>query len=234
MFTRYLLRPLWRVCWRLLLVLSLLMGLLVLGLKYVDPPVWSWLLWREVTRPAGYPDTYRHAWVDLEQIPLSVRLAVVASEDQRFPLHGGLDFQSIQHALNDALEGKGLRGASTLTQQTAKNLFLWPGRDWVRKGLEVPLALMMEGVLGKPRILELYLNIVEFAPGVYGVGAASEYWYQQPVNTLTADQAARLAVVLPNPWLYSAQPPSAYVRQRADWVRQQMRQLGEDWVTALD
>ncbi|GAA0788305.1 monofunctional biosynthetic peptidoglycan transglycosylase [Marinobacterium sediminicola] len=230
----YLFRPLWRVLWRALLALGVLLTLLILSLKVIDPPIWSWLIWREVTTPAGYPDNYRHHWVDIEQIPVKVQLAVVASEDQRFPLHGGIDLQAVREAVEDALDGKGLRGASTLTQQTAKNLFLWPGRDWVRKALEAPLALMLEGILGKRRILELYLNIAEFAPGVYGVGAASEYWYQRPIEQVSADQAARLAAILPNPWLYQAQPASAYVRQKADWIRQQMQQLGPDWIERLD
>ncbi len=228
------LRPLWRLLWRALVVAGLLLTLLVFSLRVVDPPVWSWLIWRELSNPAGYPDEYRHQWVDLEQIPVNVQLAVVAAEDQRFPLHGGIDLQAVRQALDEALDGKGLRGASTLTQQTAKNLFLWPGRDWVRKGLEAPLALMLEGMLGKRRILELYLNIVEFAPGVYGVGAASEYWYRRPIEQVTADQAARLAAILPNPWLYQAQPPGAYVRQRARWIRRQMQQLGPGWIEQLE
>ena len=232
--SRYLLRPLWRLLWRSLLAAVLLLTLIVLGLKVINPPVWSWLVWRELTSPAGYPEEYSHQWVDLEQIPVSMQLAVVASEDQRFPLHNGIDLEAVQQAVSEAMDGKGLRGASTLTQQTAKNLFLWPGRDWVRKGMEAPLALMLEGILGKRRILELYLNIVEFAPGVYGVGAASESWYQRPAERLTVAQSARLAAILPTPWLYVAQPPTDYVRQRADWIQQQMRQLGNGWVTSIE
>ncbi|MBV0933118.1 monofunctional biosynthetic peptidoglycan transglycosylase [Marinobacterium sp. A346] len=231
---RYLLRPFWRLCWRLGLALMLLLTLLVLSLKVIDPPVWSWQVWRDWTRPAGYPDQQAHRWVDLDRIPLHLQLAVVAAEDQRFPLHAGIDLRAVRQAVDDALAGEGLRGASTLTQQTAKNLFLWPGRDWARKGLEVPLALMLEGILGKARILELYLNIVEFAPGVYGVAAASEYWYRQPVEQLDADQVARLAAILPNPWRYSAQPASPHVRQRADWIRRQMQQLGSDWILQIE
>lgn len=229
-----LLRTLWRLCGRVCLAGGLLLTLLVCSLKVIDPPFWSWLIWRELTTPVGYPEHYYHRWVELEQIPLSVQLAVVAAEDQRFPLHGGLDLQAIRQAVAEARAGKGLRGASTLTQQTAKNLLLWPGRDWGRKVLEAPLAVLLEGVLGKRRILELYLNIVEFAPGVYGVGAASEYWYQRPVSQLTIDQAARLAAILPNPWLYQAEPASRYIRQRADWIRQQMQQLGPGWLSSLE
>lgn len=233
-WSRYLLHPLRRLLWRALVVTGLAVVLLVFSLRVVDPPVWSWLLWREVSSPAGYPDARRHQWVALEQIPLHLQLAVVAAEDQRFPLHAGIDLQAIRQALDEAVDGKGLRGASTLTQQTAKNLFLWPGRDWARKGLEAPLALLLEGVLSKRRILELYLNIVEFAPGVYGVGAASEYWYQRPVESVTAEQAARLAAILPNPWRYRAEPAGTQVRHKAGWIRHQMRQLGTDWIELMD
>lgn len=232
--SRFVLRPIWWVLWRLVLVLVVLLLLLVLSLKVIDPPVWSWMIWRELSSPEGYPDEYRHHWVDLEQIPVSMQLAVVASEDQRFPLHKGVDLKAVRQAVSEAMDGRGLRGASTLTQQTAKNLFLWPGRDWVRKGMEAPLALLLEGILGKRRVLELYLNIVEFAPGVYGVGAASEYWYQRPVERMSADQSARLAAILPNPWVYQAQPPTDYIRERARWIRQQMRQLGPGWIEQLD
>jgi monofunctional biosynthetic peptidoglycan transglycosylase len=144
-----------------------------------------------------------------------------------------VDFKELEQAIRDAMAGKSLRGASTLTQQTAKNLFLWPGRDWTRKGLELPLALLLEQVWGKRRTLEVYLNIVEFAPGVYGVGAASEYWFGKPVQRLSRDEAARLAAILPNPWIYSAQPPSNHVRRRADWVLRQMQQLGPAWIANI-
>ncbi|MES9980871.1 MAG: transglycosylase domain-containing protein, partial [Candidatus Thiodiazotropha sp. 6PLUC5] len=126
-----------------------------------------------------------------------------------------------------------LRGASTLTQQTVKNLFLWPQRDWIRKALEVALALMLELLWDKQRILEVYLNIVEFGPGVFGIGAASEYWFQTTADRLTEQQAARLAAVLPNPWRYQANPPTPYVAERSHWVESQMKQLGYAWLTPI-
>lgn len=214
--SRYLLRPLWRLLWRALVVVGLLMTLLVFSLKVIDPPVWSWLIWRELTSPAGYPDEYRHQWVDIEHIPVHLQLAVVAAEDQRFPLHGGLDLQAIRQALEEALDGKGLRGASTLTQQTAKNLFLWPGRDWVRKGLEAPLTLMLEGILGKERILELYLNIAEFAP------PGSMAW-EQPVSTGTGFRLSGSATTSRRAWrpyclipgcIRPSRPPVMYANER--------------------
>lgn len=226
-------RPLWSLLWRVLLVWLVLTLSVTVALRYIDPPFWSWMLWRAVTAPEGYPEQHRHEWVNLDAIPLQMQLAVVAAEDQRFPLHQGVDFRELEQAVRDAMAGKALRGASTLTQQTAKNLFLWPGRDWTRKGLELPLALLLEQVWGKRRTLEVYLNIVEFGPGVYGVGAASEYWYGKPVQRLSEVEAARLAAVLPNPWIYRAEPASAYVRQRQQWILQQMKQLGPDWVTQI-
>ena len=204
--------------------------LVVLLLRFVDPPVWSWMILRALDPPAGYPAHYYHEWRDLKQIAPAMLLAVVASEDQRFPQHHGLDLQAINDSVQDALDGKALRGASTLTQQTAKNLFLWEGRNWFRKGLEAGLALLLELMWSKHRILEVYLNIVEFGPGVYGVEAASEYWYQRSAAGLTTRQAARLAAVLPNPWRYRPNPPSPYVVERSRWIEQQMRQLGDAWL----
>lgn len=213
----------------------LLLTLLVLVLfRYVNPPTWSLRIERYLQPPAQAPAHSRAHWVSLTQIPPSLQLAVIASEDQRFPLHDGVDLHAITQAVDTALDGGRLRGASTLTQQTVKNLFLWPGRDWLRKGIELPLALLMEQVWNKHRILEVYLNIVEFGPGVYGVDAASRYWFGRPVSRLTREQAARLAAILPNPWRYRARPPSPYVLERSRWILRQMDQLGESWLARLD
>jgi monofunctional biosynthetic peptidoglycan transglycosylase len=209
------------------LILSLLVIML---LRYMNPPVWSWLILRELNPPENYPENRHHQWRRLDQIAPAMLLAVVASEDQHFPLHHGIDFNAINESLQEAVAGKGLRGASTLTQQTAKNLFLWEGRDWFRKGLEAVLALLLEVAWDKQRILEVYLNIVEFGPGVYGVEAAGEYWFERSSATLTPRQAALLAAVLPNPWRYRANPPGPYVADRARWIQQQMKQLGHAWL----
>jgi len=218
--------------WLLLLTMGWLsLSLLViLVLRYVDPPVWSWQIQRELNPPDNYPEHRYHDWRKLNQIAPAMLLAVVAAEDQRFPLHPGIDFNAINDSLQEAAAGRGLRGASTLTQQTAKNLFLWQGRDWFRKGLEAGLALLLELVWGKQRILEVYLNIVEFGPGVYGVEAGSMYWFQRSAENLTPRQAASLAAVLPNPWRYRAEPPSPYVADRARWIETQMMQLGNAWL----
>lgn len=208
---------------------TLLLALL-LTLRFVDPPTWSWKLQREFNPPPGHSIESLHVWWDLEYIPAAMQLAVIASEDQNFPNHQGIDFSAVQQVLRDAERGRALRGASTLTQQTVKNLFLWQRRDWSRKLLEGGLAFLLELMWNKERILEVYLNIVEFGPGIYGVAAASEYWYQLPLDRLTVNQMARLAALLPNPWHYRAEPPTPYIIQRAGWIEQQMDQLGYVWL----
>lgn len=206
----------------------------ILTFRFVDPPTWSWKLQRELNPPAGYPAVARHQWRDIDQIPQAIQLAVIAAEDQNFPHHHGIDFGAVQQAISDLDEGKSLRGASTITQQTVKNLFLWPQKNWSRKLLEGGLALLIELLWDKQRILEVYLNIVEFGPGVYGVAAASDYWYRRPLERLSLDQASRLAAILPNPWRYRAEPASPYVSVRAAWIEQQMGMLGYGWLTPVN
>ena len=168
----------------------------------------------------------RYDWVAYRDISPYAALAVVAGEDQRFPDHYGFDFVEIQDALDDLDEGKPLRGASTLSQQVAKNLFLWSGRSVIRKGLEVWFTVLLELLWSKERILEVYLNIAEFGENTFGVEAASRRFFNKAAIRLTADEAARLAAVLPNPLRYRADQPSAYVLKRQRWIERQMRQLG--------
>jgi monofunctional glycosyltransferase len=208
----------------------LLLVVTILVLRFVDPPTWSLKVQRELDPPAGYPAVVRHQWCDIDRIPPAVQLAVIASEDQNFPHHHGIDLDAIQKAIGEAEDGRGLRGASTITQQTVKNLFLWPQKGWSRKVIEGGLALLLELLWDKQRILEVYLNIVEFGPGVYGVSAASQYWYRRPLDRLSVDQAARLAAILPNPWRYRAEPPTPFVAERAAWIEKQMEKLGYVWL----
>lgn len=168
----------------------------------------------------------RQHWVPWAQMSPSLPLAMVAAEDQKFPFHHGFDFDSIHDAVDAADDGKRLRGASTLSQQTAKNLFLWNGRSFVRKGLEAYFTVLIEASWPKQRILEVYLNIAEFGDGVYGVGAASEAFFHTAPARLGPAEAARLAAVLPSPRRLHADRPSAYVQRRAAWIERQMRQLG--------
>ncbi len=213
----------WTVAW------AFVVGsvLLVLVLRWVPPPTssfmaQSWLkaLW------AGESASFRHRWTPMAAISSHAALAVIAAEDQRFPDHFGFDFVEIRYALEDQEEGKPLRGASTLSQQVAKNLFLWPGRSLVRKGLEAWFTLLLESLWSKRRILEVYLNIAEFGEYTFGVEAASQRFFNKPAARLTAGEAARLAAVLPNPLRYRVDQPSAYVLQRQRWIERQMRLLG--------
>ena len=164
--------------------------------------------------------------VPLAQMSLAARAAVVAAEDQRFLRHRGFDLEAIELALRQHRAGQGLRGASTISQQVAKNVFLWPGHSWLRKGLEAWFTLLLEALWSKARILEVYLNVAQFGAGVYGVQAASEYYFGGTAATLTPDQAALLAAVLPNPRRLHVAAPSRYVRQRQAWIRRQMASVG--------
>ncbi|MEZ3500142.1 monofunctional biosynthetic peptidoglycan transglycosylase [Pantoea sp. KPR_PJ] len=163
-------------------------------------------------------------WVGHDEISPWMALAVIAAEDQKFPVHWGFDVAAIESVLGS--DGDRMRGASTLSQQTAKNLFLWDGRSWVRKGLEAGLTVGIETVWTKRRILTVYLNIAELGPGIFGVEAASQRYFHKPASRLTMAEAALLAAVLPNPVRFRAEAPSGYVRQRQQWIMRQMRQLG--------
>ncbi len=170
----------------------------------------------------------QYLWVDLERISPNAALAVIASEDQRFPFHAGFDFGSIRQAVRASERGRRLRGASTISQQVARNLFLWSGRSYVRKALEAWFTVLIEACWPKERILEIYLNIAQFGRGIYGVEAASRHFFHEPATRLTVDQAALLAAVLPNPLLLRVASPSRYVLARRDWIMGQMRRLGGD------
>jgi monofunctional biosynthetic peptidoglycan transglycosylase len=208
------------------LLLALLAELMVLALRWIDPPIWSWRIHRAWFPPTSYPEQIEHQWVALTSINKSMPLAVVAAEDQRFLAHYGVDFLAIWRAYKSNREGGRLRGGSTITQQTAKNLWLWPSQSYWRKAVEFGFAGLLELNLSKSRILELYLNIAEFGPGIYGVEAASQHYFNLSSEQLSAHQAASLAALLPSPYRYSISPKSAFMSQRVAWIRQQMRQLG--------
>lgn len=202
--------------------------LLVLLMRFVHPWTSAVMVERQVSaRVHGEKDfKLRHHWVPWSRISPYVPLAMVAGEDQTFPFNHGFDFSSIQNAMDAADDGKRLRGANTITQQTAKNLFLWNGRSFVRKGLEAYFAVLIDLTWPKQRIAEVYVNIAQLGDGIYGVGAASEAFFQVPPARLNASQAARLAAVLPSPLRLHAERPSAYVMRRSAWIEQQMSQLG--------
>ena len=211
----------WFVTWRFLLFLTLFLLLL----RFVPLSTTSFML------QSSYPVTQH--WISIDKLPAHMAMAVVASEDQRFPEHFGLDFTAISKALNQYQYDDGLRGASTITQQTAKNLFLWPGRSFVRKGLEAGLAVSLEVIWGKKRILEVYLNVAEFGKGIYGVEAACQHYFQKSARHLTPEEGAGLAVLLPSPRTRDPHNLTPYLRQRVVWVEQQMQQLGTGYLNPI-
>lgn len=207
--------------------LLLAIGLLLL-LRYVHPVSSAFMLTARVEALLNGEHDYstHYQWVDLEQISPQVAIAVIASEDQQFPFHTGFDFKSIRAAVRGNASGKRIHGASTISQQVAKNLFLWSGRSYFRKGMEAGLTLLIEWLWPKERILEVYLNIVQFGHGYYGVEAAAEHFYHRPARRLNREQGAVLAAVLPNPVRFKVDAPSAYVLSRRDWILHQMSSLG--------
>jgi monofunctional glycosyltransferase len=227
-FRRPLLIRLLRSLAILVLAWLALTWLIVLLLRFVPPWTSAMMMERQLGAWIhGEKDfRLRQHWVPWKQVSPWVPLAMVAGEDQKFPYHHGFDFDSIQDAMDAADDGRRLRGASTISQQTAKNLFLWNGRSFVRKGLEAYFTVLIELTWPKQRILEVYVNIAELGNGIYGVGAASEAYFHASPAELGPAQAARLAAVLPNPIRLHADRPSVYVQGRANWIQQQMNHLG--------
>jgi monofunctional biosynthetic peptidoglycan transglycosylase len=195
--------------------------------RVVDPPASGIMLRDGFARLFAGEGWIAHDWVDYDEIAPAMRLAVVAAEDQRFPEHHGLDFSAIEKAVQHNRKSERKRGASTISQQVAKNLFLWQERSWARKALEVYFTVAIEALWPKRRILEVYLNVAELGDGVYGVGAASREFFGRDASRLSARQAATLAAVLPSPKKMRADAPGPYTLRRARWIEQQMRQLGQ-------
>jgi monofunctional glycosyltransferase len=207
--------------WRIPVGLLLANILVLLLLRWFPPPTTAFMLQASIPKSG-----LRYHWVSWDRISPHLPVAVVAAEDQKFPEHNGFDFESIGKAIKENKYRVRPRGASTITQQVAKNLFLWSGRSWLRKGLEAYLTVMIELVWPKQRILEVYLNIAQFGPGVFGAEAAGQVYFHKPASRLHQGDAAILAAVLPNPRRLKARSPSDYVYQRAFEIRGQMAQLG--------
>lgn len=202
----------------------------VLPLRWIDPPTTAFMLFDPNDSVA-----LQHTWTDWHSISPALPLAVVAAEDQKFAQHFGFDVESIQDSIADRTAGKSLRGASTISQQVVKNLYLWRGRSFIRKGIEAYLTVVIEVALPKRRILEIYLNVAEFGPGIYGVGAASRVYFGKPAGQVNDSEAALLAAVLPNPNRLHAAAPSEYVRERQRWIYGQMQRLRrEHWLYLID
>ncbi len=197
--------------------------LITLTLRWVPPATTPVMMERRLTHRA-YRLDYR--WVSWNRISPSAALAVIAGEDQNFAVPHGFDFKSIQKAIDEHERGRRLRGASTLSQQVAKNLFLWSGRSFVRKGLEAYFTVLIELTWSKRRILEVYLNIAELGNGIFGVEAASRRYFRKQAVSLTPEESALLAAVLPDPLHLKANKPSEYVKERRGWILQQMQRLG--------
>jgi monofunctional biosynthetic peptidoglycan transglycosylase len=193
--------------------------LAVLPLRWIDPPISSFMI-----RAVAEGHDLQRGWADWKDISPAMPIAAVAAEDQRFPFHRGFDVRAIHSALTR--EPGRSRGASTISQQVAKNLWLWPGRSWLRKGLEAWLTAWMELLWPKRRILEVYLNVAEFGPGVFGVQAAAGRYFGKPARDLTEQESSLLAAILPAPKRMNPTRPSDYVHRRAKWIREQARQLG--------
>ncbi|BBI72623.1 monofunctional biosynthetic peptidoglycan transglycosylase [Vreelandella aquamarina] len=224
---RRILRLLWRLVWRGTLAFVLLSVALVLLFRFVPPPGSMVMVERKVQSWINSePVDIQRQWRSWENLSNNAKLAVIAAEDQRFPQHRGFDFVEMRRAWEASRDGERLRGASTLSQQTAKNVFLWSGRSWVRKGLEAWFTLLIETLWGKQRILEVYLNVAEWDTGVFGLEAAANHYFGASGSALTERQASLLAAILPNPRNRSASRPDAQVERRSQWIRQQMRNLG--------
>lgn len=211
--------------------------LLVLLLKWTNPPTSSFMLQREIIARWNDNSNFnlKYQWADWKDISPYVKVAAITSEDQRFAEHWGLDINAIQEAIEEHQKGESLRGASTITQQVAKNLFLWSGQSFIRKGIEAYFALVIELLWSKRRILEVYLNIAEFGDGVYGVKAASKtYFNTQPAN-LDMVQSALMVTALPSPRRYNLADPSPYMISRRNWILQYMFYLGNtDYLDKLE
>lgn len=197
-------------------------------LRFVDPWFTSFMAIRQAEAVAAGDLSFRIAydWRDLDEISPNLPVALVAAEDQLFSRHHGFDIEAIEKAQKNNARGRKVRGGSTISQQLAKNLFLWSGRSWVRKGIEAWYTLLIEAMWPKRRILEVYANVVEFGDGVYGAQAAARSFFRKDARRLSASESARLAAVLPSPKRYSAARPGPYVQRRTRAIQRQMRQIG--------
>lgn len=214
--------------WKLPLLSLALSILQVLALRFIDPPFTAFMAARQFEAWTAGERDFRIAydWRDLDAIAPSLPVSLIAAEDQNFANHGGFDFQAIEKARANNARGRKVRGASTISQQLAKNLFLWSGRSWVRKGIEAWYTVLIEALWPKARIIEVYANVAEFGDGIYGAQAAARSFWRKDAARLTPTESARLAAVLPNPKHYSAARPGPYVQRRGRWIERNVRRIG--------
>ncbi|KIC90992.1 peptidoglycan transglycosylase [Flavihumibacter sp. ZG627] len=214
----------WRFIKRLLLFLFIWQFFYIIVLKWIDPPL-------TITQIGNWFGGYgmKRDYVDYTEISRHAKLAVIASEDQKFPVHSGFDWKQIEKALdhNERRPNK-IRGGSTISQQTAKNVFLWQGRSWIRKAMETYFTFMIEKIWGKRRILEVYLNVIEMGPGVFGIEAAAQSYYKKSAESLNRSEASRIAACLPNPKKFCVKPATPYVTARGLAIMRNMSNLSTD------
>ena len=221
---KILLQKIWKWTKKIFLILFISQFVYILLLKWVNPPITMTQL---VSWVSGHG--LKRDYVSRNAISPNAKLAVIASEDQLFPDHSGFDWKSIEKARKyNARKPGRIRGASTISQQVAKNVFLWQGRSWLRKGLEVYFTFMIELIWGKKRILEVYLNVIEMGDGLFGIEAASQSYFNKPASALSRTESAMIAACLPNPKRYKVKPLSGFVAARAQAIVQQMNNLQTD------
>lgn len=214
----------WRFLKRLVLILFAAQLVYIIILKWVNPPI---TLTQLASWVAG--NGLKRDYVSWEDLSYTIKLAAISSEDQLFPDHSGFDWKSIEKAIKyNERKPNRIKGASTISQQVAKNVFLWQGRSWLRKGLEIYFTKMIEWIWGKKRILHVYLNVIEMGKGIFGAEAAARNYFKKPAAKLTRKQAAMIAASLPNPKKYSVTPLSNYVAKRRGWVLRQMSFIEKD------
>ena len=201
---------------------------LVVIFKFVPVPFTPLMVSRAVeNKLAGKEMFCNHEWVPIENISKNLQKAVIASEDGTFLIHHGFDFTAMQKALKNNQKGRKIKGGSTISQQTAKNVFLWQGRSYIRKGFEAYFTVLIELIWGKEKIMEVYLNSIEMGDGIYGAQAASKYWYRKDASNLSAREAAGIAAILPNPRKYKASNSTVYINKRKDKIVRVMRYIGK-------
>jgi len=217
----------WTLFWKGCVAFIILSIVSVIVFRWVPIPITPLMLVRCIEQKSDGKDmTLKHDWVPLAEISPKLQLAVVCSEDQNYLKHFGFDWGAMEKAMKENEEGKRFRGGSTITQQTAKNVFLWHGRSYLRKAFEAWFTLLIEVFWSKERIMEVYLNSIEMGNGVYGAEAASQFWFKKSAKKLTKDEAASIAAILPNPLRLKAKPATAYVNKRKGWIMQQMNFWG--------
>lgn len=222
-----LLGKIWTFLWKSAIAFIVLSIISVIVFRWVPVPLTPLMLIRCAEQKSDGKDMrLKHDWVPIEEISPKLQLAVVCSEDQNYLKHYGFDWGAIEKAMKENDNGKRMRGGSTITQQTAKNEFLWQGRSYIRKAFEAWFTLLIEVFWSKERIMEVYLNSIEMGDGIYGAEAAAQYWFKKPAKKLTKDEAAAIAAILPNPLKYKANPASSYISGRKAWIKQQMNFWG--------